>query len=237
MALTGTIYGSYEKDWQIKVEYSYTQSIINNETYLTRSYYVYNANPSYNNNTNGAYYIIEGGSKVYEKYDWSSSYGQWHLLKTVTTTIKHNSNGEKSITLSATWVSGHSGSTYTPDSLTISSSLELLAIDRTAPTVSLSLSDITSNSLKISATASVTADKWDYSLDGGTTWNEFSTTAGTSASIAVTGLSPNVSYDICVRARKKINNVYGTSTVKSITTVGGSRLDYATNRVICPRKI
>lgn len=103
--------------------------------------------------------------------------------------------------------------------------MTLTNIDRTAPTVTLSISDITYNSFKLSATSSVTADRWDYSIDDGKTWNNFSTTEGTTASKTVTGLSPNTTYKVYVRARKKSNYVYGKSSVKSVKTLGASSLN------------
>lgn len=226
MAVTGTLYGSYVKNWRMKVEYSYTQDATKNETYLTRKYYVYNAYTSYNNYANDAYYTIEGGEKVYKTYSYATA-KQWHLIGTVTSTIEHDDDGKKSVTLSAYWNSGMTGASYTPDSLSISVTLDLDDIDRTAPTVTLSVSDITYNSFKLSATSSVTANSWDYSIDGGKTWKNFSTTEGTTASANVTGLSPNTTYSVYVRARKKSNYVYGKSSAKSVKTLGASSLNSA----------
>ena len=64
--------------------------------------------------------------------------------------------------------------------------------------------------------------KWQYSTDNGSTWTSFSTTAGTSASCAITGLSPNTTYQVKVRARKQSNQVYGTSAAVSVKTLGGA---------------
>lgn len=105
--------------------------------------------------------------------------------------------------------------------------MTLTNIDRTAPTVTLSVSDITYNSFKLSVTASVTADSWDYSIDGGKTWKNFSTKASTTASATVTGLSPNTTYSVYARARKKSNYVYGKSSAKSVKTLGASSLNSA----------
>ena len=64
-----------------------------------------------------------------------------------------------------------------------------------------------------------------------------STTAGTSASKTITGLSPNTSYNIKVRARREYNQVYGTSSAKSVKTLGNSLLNSVntfTVDVACP---
>lgn len=67
-----------------------------------------------------------------------------------------------------------------------------------------------------------------YSTDNGSTWTQFSTTAGTSASKAITGLSPNTTYYIKVRARKKSNQVYGTSSAATVKTLGGAVVNSVT---------
>lgn len=99
--------------------------------------------------------------------------------------------------------------------------MTLTNIDRTAPTVSCSVSGITAYGFKISASSSATADIWQYSTNGGTSWTQFSTTAGTSASITLSSLSPNTSYSVRVKARKKTNQVYGTSGTSTVKTLGG----------------
>lgn len=103
-----------------------------------------------------------------------------------------------------------------------SSTVTLTAIDRTAPTMSFSVSDITANSFKISASASATVDEWSYSLNDGLTGNDFTTTANTTASTTVTGLEPNTTYKVRVSARKKSNHVYGETKTTNVKTLGGS---------------
>lgn len=100
--------------------------------------------------------------------------------------------------------------------------MTLTAIDRTAPTVTFSTSAVTANGFKISASSSATADIWQYSTNNGSSWTQFSTTAGTSASVTLSSLSPNTSYTVKVRARKKSNQVYGTSGSATVKTLGGA---------------
>ena len=130
--------------------------------------------------------------------------------------VPHNSNGTKSVTvvfMTRVYVFG---------SVDYGGTMTLTNIDRTAPTVSFSISNITANSFTISATSSATADLWDYSLDDGITATPFSTTAGTSASTTVTGLSPNTTYYVRVAVRKKSNQVYGESSTITVKTLGGA---------------
>ena len=131
-------------------------------------------------------------------------------------TVPHNSDGTKSITV------GFSTRVYYSSPVEYGGSMTLTKIDRSAPTVSFSTSSVTAYGFKISANSSATADIWQYSTNGGSSWTQFSTTAGTSASVTLSNLSPNTTYSVRVRARKKSNQVYGTSGTASVKTLGGA---------------
>lgn len=103
--------------------------------------------------------------------------------------------------------------------------MELPDIDRSGPTVSFSVSNITTDGFKISATASTKCDMWEYSTDNGSTWTSFSTTDATSASTAVTGLTVNTSYNVKVKARRTYNHVYGTSPAVTAKTLGQAAIN------------
>lgn len=132
-----------------------------------------------------------------------------------TITVAHNSDGTKTVDV------GFSTRVYAFGPKEYGGTMTLTNIDRTAPTVSCSVSGITAYGFKISASSSATADIWQYSTNGGTSWTQFSTTAGTSASITLSSLSPNTSYSVRVKARKKTNQVYGTSGISTVKTLGG----------------
>ena len=147
------------------------------------------------------------------------------LLKTKTVRVNHNSDGTKTgVKLSASWRFDGTYAGTSIGTITASATVNLDAIDRSAPTVKCTVNTITANSLKISATSSAKADIWQYSKDGGSSWTQFSTTAGTSASVTVSSLSPNTTYSVKVRARKQSNQVYGASSAVSVKTLGGSVL-------------
>ncbi len=136
-----------------------------------------------------------------------------------TITVAHDSNGSKTITV------GFSTRVYIYGPQEYGGSMTLTAIDRNAPTVTFSTSNVTANGFKISATSSAAADIWQYSTNGGSSWTQFSTTAGTSASITLSSLSPNTSYTVKVRARRQYNQVYGTSGSSTVKTLGGAALN------------
>lgn len=224
MALSGSFQNLPVNNFGLYCTWSATQSVTGNYSDVTLNVYL-------------KYYTLEVGSRadstisingVSETYtapaisDYSS--GQHtKLLKTKTVRVNHNADGTKSgVALSAYWRFSGTYSGTPISSITASTTITLDTIDRTAPTVSLSTSSITASGVTISATSSATSDIWQYSIDNDSTWTQFSTTAGTSASKAITGLSPNTTYYIKVRARKKSNQVYGTSSAATVKTLGGA---------------
>lgn len=230
MALSGSFQNLPVNNFGLYCTWSATQSVTGNYSDVTLNVYL-------------KYYTLEVGSRAdstisingtSETYtapaitDYSS--GQHtKLLKTKTVRVNHNADGTKSgVALSAYWRFSGTYSGTPISSITASTTITLDTIDRAAPTVSLSTSSITASGVTISATSSATADIWQYSTDNGSTWTQFSTTAGTSASKAVTGLSPNTTYYIKVRARKKSNQVYGTSSAATVKTLGGAVVNSVT---------
>lgn len=225
------------------VKSEYTNSGQNN---WTTDLYIYvkivSQNPAANTST------IALGMYVYSKYnidwgDWSNggqSYvgtatsgancftftegqtgsGTKWLTENHQVTVTHNSDGTLTLPIYWHWgVYSTWGQYLAPSG---SKNVTLTAIDRTAPTVTFSVSSITANGFTISASSSATADLWQYSTNNGSSWTQLSTTEGTSASKAVTGLSPNTTYTVKVRARKKTNQVYGTSSAVTVKTLGGA---------------
>lgn len=173
------------------------------------------------------YYTIDAttitinGTTVYSKArtEWDSyEFPAKKGSTSGTLVVPHNSNGSKTVTVV------FSTRVYIYGSIDYGGTMDLTSIDRTAPTVTFSVSNITANSFKITASSSATADEWSYSLDDGITGNDFSTTAGTSASTTVTGLTPNTTYYVRVSVRKKSNHVYGESSTTTVKTLGGSVL-------------
>ena len=163
--------------------------------------------------------VTINGTTVYSKAATSWSSHAFPAAKGSTSgtiSVTHGSDGKKSITV------GFSTRVYYSAAQEYGGTMTLTNIDRTAPTVSLSTSNVTASGVTVKATASTTCDRWDYSIDGGLTWTNYSTTSGTSASKSITGLTPNTTYSIKVRTRKSSNEVYGASSTSSVKTLGGS---------------
>ncbi len=230
MALSGSFSNYPANNFGLYCEWSGAQSVTGNYTNVTLSVYLKYYSIGVGERADSTI-AINGTSETYTVpaiSDYTSGY-KLKLLKTKTVKVTHNTNGTKTgVPLSASWRFSGTYSGVSIGTITASTSVDLDSIDRTAPTVSFSSSNVTAAGFKISATSSATADIWQYSTDNGSTWTQFSTTAGTSASTTISNLSPNTTYNVKVRARKKSNQVYGTSSASSIKTLGGAVVNSAT---------
>lgn len=223
MALSGKVEtATYKPDgssntWKVVLNWTATQDVVNNKSTISWDIKV--------STTSSTGYVvvseirakINGTEVYYRNHDNHTNGYNGTQIASGTITVNHNSDGTKSVPMSIEagiyqWAINKSGS----DTFT------LTQIDRAAPTITITTSGITASSVTVNASASTTCDRWDYSTDNGATWTNFSTTSGTSASKSITGLTPNTSYNIKVRARKKTNQVYGTSGASAVKTLGGS---------------
>lgn len=194
-----------------------TTDAINNKS--TLKWVLTSAGGSVNYYTIGATTVTINGTTVYSKAQTSWDAKVFPAAKgsiSGSIDVPHNSDGSKSITVV------FKTRVYIYEPIDYGGTLTLTRIDRTAPSVSISCSNITASSVKLSVTASTTANRWWYSLNGGSTWIEFNSTDGTKKETTVTGLTPNTSYSIQACARKKSNNVDGYSGKAAIKTLGGS---------------
>lgn len=206
MALSGSFYKYPTSNFGLYCDWTGSQSVTGNYTNITLNVYLQFYTLSVGSRSDSTI-SINGTSETYTApaiNDMSSK--SWHkvLLKSKTVTVYHNSDGTKTgVALSASWRFSGTYSGVSIGTITASTTVDLDKIDRTAPTVTFSTSGITANGFKISASSSATADIWQYSTNNGSSWTQFSTTAGTSASVTLSSLSPNTSYTVKVRARKK----------------------------------
>lgn len=241
MAMTGgTAYlvksertNSGQNDWTTDL-YIYvkivSQNPIANTSTIALGMYVYSKyNIDWGDWSNGGQSYVgtaTSGANCFTFTQGQTGSGTKWLTENHEVTVTHNSDGTLTLPIYWHWgVYSTWGQYLAPSG---SKNVTLTAIDRTAPTVTFSTSAITANGFTISATSSATADIWQYSTNNGSSWTQFSTTAGTSASKAITGLSPNTSYTVKVRARKKTNQVYGTSSAVTVKTLGGAIVNSAT---------
>ena len=228
MALSGSFHKYPTSKFGLYCDWTGSQSVTGNYTDVTLNVYLQFYTLQVGSRADSTI-SINGESETYTApaiNDTSST--SWHMvhLKSKTVRVYHNSNGTKTgVALSASWRFSGTYSGVSIGTITVSATVDLNTIDRNAPTVSFSTSNITANGFKISASSSASADLWQYSLNGGATWTTFSSNASTSASAALSSLSPNTSYTVKVRARRQYNHVYGTSGSATVKTLGGSVLN------------
>ena len=226
MATSGSFYKYPVDNFGLYCTWSASQSVTGNYSDVTLNVYLKYYTISVGSRSDSTI-SINGVSETYTAAAISDSTSDYDLtlLKTYTVRVAHGSDGKKTgVALSASWRFSGTYSGTSIGTITASTTIDLDALDRTAPTVSCSTSSITANGFKISATSSATADIWQYSTNGGTSWTQFSTAAGTSANTTLSSLSPNTTYSVKVRARKKSNQVYGTSSAVSTKTLGGATI-------------
>lgn len=169
--------------------------------------------------TIGATTVIINGSTVYSKGQTSWDSQVFPAKKgsvSGSIDVEHNGDGSKSISIV------FNTRVYYNTPVNYGGTLDLTNIDRSAPSISISTSSVTASSVYLSATASTTCDIWDYTINNGATYTQYSTGGKTKANITITGLTPNTNYTIAVRARKQSNRVVGYSGTSSIKTLGGS---------------
>ena len=123
-----SIYGAKSSTgWQLRLDYSVSQSIADNKSTLSLTLYIYDGTgESYNLDANSCYYTLQG-TKVYNPYRYNSR--GWYKLGSKSITVAHNNMGKGYVGLSADWLSGFTSS-YTPSSLTVSGTVNLPDIPR-----------------------------------------------------------------------------------------------------------
>lgn len=198
-----------------------TESVNVVENTSTLTWVLQSLGGSVNYYTTGPTTVTINGTQVYYKARTAWSTSQFPAAKGSTSgtiTVAHDSNGSKSISV------GFSTAIYTSTVTEHGGTMALSNIDRAAPSVSVNVSSITADSIKITVSSSATANKWWYSLNGGSSWVAFNSSSGASKETTVTGLSPNTSYTVQACARKSYNGVDGYSGKTTVKTLGGSVL-------------
>lgn len=127
-------------------------------------------------------------------------------LGSTTVTVKHTSDGSKTVNIAATFdMKATLAGTYY-GTMSTSKKITLDTLDRKAPTVTLKCNSVTASSVNMTASANASCDNWQYSKDSGKTWTTFGT-SGTSNSFTISNLKGGTKYTIIARARRIYNHV------------------------------
>ena len=174
-------------------------------------------------------FTVAGTTLKTGRYDFytpaDNGYTLWGYTDRV---ITHNSDGTfPSQTYTITACSGHFN--YGNGQSASGTISGIASIDRTAATPTVTVSSITANSFSLAVSTNANCNKFEYSLDGGSTWTTFSTTDGQSASVDITGLNPATTYALVVRVTKTYNEIVSII-AQSVSTLGFSIIDTAPDR-------
>lgn len=220
---TATSVSSYLK---FIISYQYSQDPITNKTTLTFYGYL-----DYTDK-NITYYHVESGSTTSFKINGTTIFnGHYDIPKGnrieighTTKVVTHNASGVFPNTSVSYYASSTHWSTPLDSTFSLTSSA-IPNIDRNAPTFTIVPSNITSTSVTLTINTSELCDRWEYSINNGSTYTQFSTAEKTEITQMITGLTPDETYQIKIRARRKSNQVVGTSSALSVTMLGSTKLN------------
>ena len=217
MALSGSNSNNFVTKYYLSIEWSAVANSAKTSYTVTANVYLSSSGsgyPIYSSTTKKGTITIAGTS-----YSFSCNVGltggQKKLLGTAS---KSGISGGANITVSA---SVTMGITFSPggyiNTVSVSSSGTLDALDVAAPTVKASVSSTTLNSISISWSANASCSSVQYSINGGASYVNASG-SGTSGSFTISGLYPGNTYQIAVRAYGKSAKKYGAVSLGSVTT-------------------
>lgn len=220
--LTGGASGKPE--YGIRLRYkANSNSASTNKTNITVQLQVRTTKSAYNTYGPNQTTTIQGtalSAKKISKFKVNS----WVTFGERTFDVAHESNGTKTITLSGSFTTTATTSSYGQYALksgSISVSVELPTIPRYAAITAFSLSR-TINTITMSYSVDSTIDSTQYSLNNGS-W-----TAYPSGGI-ITGLSPATTYNVKIRVKRTDSQLWTTTDNKSITTYDYAKITEAPN--------
>lgn len=220
--LTGGASGKPE--YGIRLRYkANSNSASTNKTNITVQLQVRTTKSAYNTYGPNQTTTIQGtalSAKKISKFKVNS----WVTFGERTFDVAHESNGTKTITLSGSFTTTATTSSYGQYALksgSVSVSVELPTIPRYAAITAFSLSR-TINTITMSYSVDSTIDSTQYSLNNGS-W-----TAYPSGGI-ITGLSPATTYNVKIRVKRTDSQLWTTTDNKSITTYDYAKITEAPN--------
>lgn len=183
----------------------------NNTSTVKATVYLYNGYGSYSSGDACPWYVTIDGTKTSGTiYTWS---GSPVAVGTATKVITHNANGSKSITISAYFdTAGTSTGT-----VSASGTATLTTIPRYA-TSTQSLSSKTETSVVMNWASDSTIDYVWYSINNGLSWAAVGSVNTSSGTYTISGLSPNTTYNIKTRVRRKDSQLSTDSATLAVAT-------------------
>ncbi|MBQ6483076.1 MAG: hypothetical protein IJI45_18375 [Anaerolineaceae bacterium] len=140
----------------------------------------------------------------------------WVTLYEFSKTVAHNDDGSGTCSI-AGQINGPTGTTQAGYTVTGSATVTLDTIPRYAFILQTVL-DRTETRIQVKWTSDATIDRVWYSIDGGTTWSNGWSVNAKSGTYTIENLSPNTSYQIQTRCRRKDSQLSSTSQIQSFKT-------------------
>ncbi len=210
MALSGSVSTSSYEGRYLTLSWTATQNTSTNQSTISWTLSANGGSSSYYY-TGPVTLTIDGKTAYY--LSSSDRYAMYKgTIATGKTAITHYSDGSRSflVEIDAAIYS-------TSVNCTASERFTLDDIPRKA-TVSQYLSAVNENAITIRWSSDVTIDKVWYSINNGSTFNEIWTGSDTSGSYSITGLSPDTTYRVKTRVRRKDSQLTTDSSALSIAT-------------------
>lgn len=153
------------------------------------------------------------------KYTWSGSIGGSgdKTLISKTQTVGHNTDGSKSISISASIALDITWGGVSLGTISGSDTMALTKIPRYA-TVSQSLTAKTETTATIKWSSDSTIDYIWYSTNNGSSWTGINVADGTSGSYTISGLAAGTTYQVKTRVRRKDSQLTTDSSALSVAT-------------------
>ena len=184
-----------------------SQSIANNTSNVTVRVWIKRTNTGYTTWGSGTVYCtIDGKSYSGSITPDDKITSTPRKLFERTVTINHNTNGEKTLVMSARIQHSQFSSSSQSWNYT------LPTIPRYAKITSYSISDIRCTQFKINYSTDKTVDATQYRLNGGS-WHTLPSNG------IITGLNPGTSYKVQIRVRSSASGLWTDSANRAITTV------------------
>jgi len=152
-------------------------------------------------------------------WTWNGSIGGSgdKTLINKTLTVKHNTDGTKTINLAASIRLDISWSGTQLGTISGSGTMALTTIQQRS-SITQSLSSRTETTAVIRYTCDLTIDYLWFSINNGSTWTGLNVADGTSGTYTISGLSANTTYQIKTRVRNKASQLTTDSSALSVTT-------------------
>lgn len=224
-------YGSHYTLWASITENSY--DVANNTSNVTvrvylsfdgSSYYAYTNNTTYgeikiNRWSDDAYVSL--GTYGIDSISFSSGVAKDLLLSEWTDNVPHNTNGSKTLKVQCSWDTG----TDRIGSGSCSASKALTTISRYAKFTKLEAKSKTVNSITISWECDVAVDDCQYSLNGGS----YNGSAISYPDYTIKNLSPNATYVIKLKAKRRDSGLWSESGTITVTTYDIAKISSIAN--------